>query len=367
MTDAARPGLGGEAARRGVPRGRGAARPGSTGRPTTARVRIAGVLLLLLTAAGPATAHEVRPAYLEIAQEGADRVRVLFKLPVTGDMVALPLSPRLPDRWREVGGRRLTRAPDAIVLESIYAPGGPLPGQQIAIEGLSATLTDALVRVTLLEGPTFTRILNPASPSFEIPDQAAAPTGGYLLLGIEHILRGVDHLLFVLGLLVIVGRRWALMLKTITAFTFAHSLALGLATLGAVRVPPAPLNATIALSILFLGVEIARQRRGGTSFTIAHPWAAALAFGLLHGLGFASGLGTLGLTPSELAVALLLFNVGVELGQIAFVGLYLALEQSLRTLEVPAPRWAEALPGIVVGLLGAYWTIAQTVLLVSGA
>jgi hypothetical protein len=153
------------------------------------------------------------------------------------------------------------------------------------------------------------------------------------------------------------------MLKTITSFTVAHSMTLGAATLGMVAVPAAPLNTVIALSILFLGVEIARQQRGETSFGIEHPWIAAFGFGLLHGLGFASGLATLGLPPEEIVVALLLFNLGVEIGQIGFVALYLAMERALRTLEFHPPAWADAVPAYVVGTLGAYWTIAQTVLL----
>lgn len=220
------------------------------------------------------------------------------------------------------------------------------------------------MRVSLLDGTRITELLKPASPELEIPMDEASSMSGYLTLGIEHILLGFDHLLFVLGLLVLVGRRWMLMLKTITSFTLAHSLTLGAATLGVVSVPAAPLNAAIALSILFLGIEIARQRKGESSLTIEHPWVAAFGFGLLHGLGFASGLRTLGLPPEEIVLALLLFNVGVELGQIGFVALYLAMERSLQTLEFEPPRWADAVPAYVVGTLGAYWTIAQTVVLV---
>ncbi len=318
----------------------------------------------LLLAAVTASAHEMRPAYLEIEEVEGGRVRVLFKQPLAGEL-ALPLQPKLPESWRELPGGRATRTPDAALLETFFDPGGPIAGQRVSIDGLSASLTDALVRVSLLDGTRFTHILKPASPELEIPDASSSSSrAGYLLLGIEHILLGFDHLLFVLGLLVLVGRRWMLMLKTITSFTLAHSLTLGAATLGAVSVPAPPLNTVIALSILFLGVEIARQRRGETSFTIEHPWVAAFGFGLLHGLGFASGLSTLGLPREEIVLALLLFNVGVEIGQIAFVALYLAMERALETLEVSFPRWADALPAYIVGTLGAYWTIAQAVLLV---
>ncbi len=125
----------------------------------------------------------------------------------------------------------------------------------------------------------------------------------------------------------------------------------------------APLNATIALSILFLGPEIVRVQRGETSFTIRHPWVVAFAFGLLHGFGFASGLTAMGLPAAEIPLALLLFNVGVELGQLGFVLLVLALVRATRVLEIVWPRWAEAFPGYAVGSLGAFWTIQRTLVL----
>lgn len=318
----------------------------------------------LLAIGVSAYAHEMRPAYLEIEEMEPGRVRVLWKRPLAGEL-SLPLQPKLPESWRELPGGRAGRTPDAAVLERFYDPGGAVAGGRVSIDGLSAGLTDALLRVSLLDGTRVTHILKPASPEFEIPDASGSSSlAGYLSLGIAHILLGFDHLLFVLGLLVLVGRRWMLMLKTITSFTLAHSFTLGAATVGVVAVPAAPLNTVIALSILFLGVEIARQRRGETSFTIEHPWVAAFGFGLLHGLGFASGLSTLGLPKGEIVLALLLFNVGVEIGQIGFVALYLAMERSLERLEVALPRWADALPAYIVGTLGAYWTIAQALVLV---
>jgi hydrogenase/urease accessory protein HupE len=186
--------------------------------------------------------------------------------------------------------------------------------------------------------------------------------GTYMRLGIEHILLGVDHLLFVLGLLLIVSDRWML-LKTITGFTVAHSITLGIATLGYASAPLPPLNAAIALSILFLGPEIVRRWRGETSFTIRHPWVVAFAFGLLHGFGFASGLTTMGLPRAEIPLALLLFNVGVEIGQVFFVLLIVLLERAFLTLEIRWPRLVGALPGYAVGSLGAYWTIQRTLVL----
>jgi hydrogenase/urease accessory protein HupE len=186
--------------------------------------------------------------------------------------------------------------------------------------------------------------------------------GSFIVEGIRHILFGADHMLFVLGLLLIVKNRWML-LKTITAFTVAHSITLGIATLGYANAPVLPLNAAIALSILFLGPEIVRSWRGEMSFTIKHPWVVAFAFGLLHGFGFASALTSAGLPRAELPLALLSFNVGVEIGQVSFVGLVLLLEGSFRTLQVRWPRFAEALPGYAVGSLGALWTIQRMAIL----
>jgi hydrogenase/urease accessory protein HupE len=189
--------------------------------------------------------------------------------------------------------------------------------------------------------------------------------GAYIVQGIRHILFGADHMLFVLGLLLIVKNRWML-LKTVTAFTVAHSITLAIATLGYAEAPVLPLNAAIALSILFLGPEIVRSWRGETSFTINHPWVVAFAFGLLHGFGFASALTGAGLPRSDLPLALVSFNVGVELGQLGFIGLILALEHSFRILEVRWPRWAQALPGYAVGSLGAFWTIQRVAMMIAG-
>jgi hypothetical protein len=224
-----------------------------------------------------------------------------------------------------------------------------------------------MVRITFADGKTHSAILRPASPSFTVPAPGTKATIAwiYLRMGIEHILQGIDHLLFVLGLLLIVGSRWML-LKTITAFTISHSITLGIATLGYASAPVEPLNAAIALSILFLGPEIVRVWRGETSFTIRHPWVVAFAFGLLHGFGFASGLSTIGLARAEIPVALLLFNMGVEIGQIFFVLIIVMLERSFRILAIRWPRWAEAMPAYTVGGLGAFWTIQRVAIMVGG-
>jgi hydrogenase/urease accessory protein HupE len=202
----------------------------------------------------------------------------------------------------------------------------------------------------------------PAAPSNTLASSKSNASFAFLNLGIEHIWLGVDHLLFVFGLLILVRSRWML-LKTITSFTVAHSITLGLATFGYAHLPGPLLNAAIALSILILGVEIVRSGRGKTSVTILYPWIVAFAFGLLHGFGFASGLSALGLPVADIPVALVMFNLGVEIGQVSFVLLILLLERSFHQLEIRWPRWVQALPGYTVGSLGAFWTIQRGAML----
>ncbi len=265
-----------------------------------------------------------------------------------------------------MGEAAVTRTAEAYVERfNVACPGGP-DGAVIGVGGSAAAIADVLVRVVRTDGRAeiFRLTVNHLEQAIAAEPSRLGQAWAFLSLGVEHILKGVDHLLFVLGLLLIVRDRWML-LKTITAFTVAHSLTLAIATLGYARAPLPPLNAAIALSILFLGPEMVRVRRGQTSLTIAHPWVVAFAFGLLHGFGFASGLTALGLARNEIPLALLLFNVGVELGQLCFVALILLLARSFRTLEIRWARWAEALPAYTVGGLGAYWTIQRTVVLLA--
>jgi len=221
------------------------------------------------------------------------------------------------------------------------------------------------VRISRLDGTRVNLIVRPTRTYVELRGERPwhVSASEYLVLGVHHILTGIDHLLFVLGLLLIVGNRWML-LKTITAFTISHSITLALATLGYARAPGPPLNAAIALSILFLGPEIVRVWRNDTSFTIRHPWVVAFAFGLLHGFGFASGLSTAGLSRGEIPLALLMFTIGVEFGQLFFVLIIVMLLRSFRTLQICWPRWASALPAYTVGGLGAYWTIQRVAIMV---
>ena len=326
-------------------------------------------MALAALACGSLHAHELQPGFLELRETAPGRYEVLWKLPSLGESsdVRMPIAPIFPESCRQLGDARSERAGTAWVFTARVECKDGLAGRTIAIDGLEAFTTDVLVRAQHADGGVETHVLKPIQPSVTL--RAAGDTrrgvGAYLYLGIEHILLGVDHLLFVLGLLLIVRDRWML-LKTITAFTVAHSITLAVATFGVAQVSAAPLNAAIALSILFLGPEIVRTWRGETSFTIRHPWVVAFAFGLLHGFGFASGLAQLGLPKGEVPLALLLFNVGVEIGQLAFVAVVLLLERAFRVLQVNWPRFVERLPGYAVGTLGAFWTI-QRVLMLLGA
>jgi hypothetical protein len=324
----------------------------------TRRVLVVGLALWVwMTVA--AEAHESRPAFLELRQTGEETYDVLWKVPSRGDR-RLGLYVRLPESCEIIAEPRGMFSGGAWVERwSIRHPGG-LVGETVQIDGLQSSLTEVHVRIATLGGSTQIERVMPAYPAFDV---AASPTrwqlaAVYLTIGIKHILGGVDHLLFVLGLLFLVRRRWMLV-KTITSFTVAHSLSLALATLGVAHAPSELINVLVAMSILFLGPEIVRLVRGQDSLTVRHPWLMAFGFGLLHGFGFASGLTALGLPPSEIPLALLMFNVGVEVGQLGFVALLLGLWGSLRELEF---RWhprLEAAPGYLIGTLGAYWMIGR--------
>lgn len=324
-------------------------------------------ILVALAAAGSASAHEARPGFLELKETAPGTYSLLWKRP-TGGEVEIQIAPAIPDgcRLATAGGQRLT--PGAVVVRGTLGCDGGLAGKTIEIVGLPATITDVLVRLHHADGRLESHLLRPATPSVTLGGitSAGERAFSYFQLGVQHILLGVDHLLFVLGLLLIVSERWMLV-KTITSFTVAHSITLAIATLGYASAPLPPLNAAIALSILFLGPEIVRSWRGEQSFTIRHPWVVAFAFGLLHGFGFASGLTAMGLPQAEIPLALLLFNLGVEAGQVAFVVLVILLERSFRVLELEWPRLVQQLPGYAVGSLGAYWTIQRTLLLLAGA
>jgi hydrogenase/urease accessory protein HupE len=327
-----------------------------------------GVLGMLF--AHCAQADEIRPGYLEMRQTASDTYNLLFKIPARGEDLRLAIYLRLPEGTSDVTPPQARFIGGAYTERRTIRRSGGLAGQAIAVDGLSVTSTDILVRIESLGGATQTERLSPTRTTFVVQ---AAPGASevaktYLWLGVEHILFGFDHLLFVLVLVILV-RDWRRVAITVTAFTVAHSITLAAATLGFVNVPGRPVESAIALSIVLVAVEIVNARRGIRSLTARWPWLIAFCFGLLHGLGFAGALAEVGLPQHAIPVALLFFNVGVEIGQLAFVATVLLTGEMLRRAVVlrfePAPiqRMADRLDvaaAYAVGALAAYWLIERT-------
>jgi len=323
------------------------------------------ILLILLITFAPATfAHEMRPAYLELQQTGTDTYDVLWKVPGKGDNLRLGLFVELPEGSSNVTEPRASMVNNAFTERwTVRRPGG-LTGGTITIAGLSATMTDVLVRLQRLDGTTQVTRLMPSAPSFvvEAVPQSTQVAATYLKLGVEHILGGIDHLLFVLALLILVkGTRR--LIATVTAFTIAHSLTLAGATLGFVHVPGPPVEAAIALSIVFVATEIIHSRQGRIGLTERFPWIVAFTFGLLHGFGFASALSEVGLPQADIPIALLFFNVGVEAGQLLFIAaVFTVIElarQGSRRFSVSQPAWAWRIPPYAIGSLAMFWVIQR--------
>ena len=330
-------------------------------------------LLLFLFSGFPLFAHEVRPAYLELRQTGAETYDILWKVPGQGEDLRLGLYVQLPESCSNLTQPRGAFAANAYTERWSVQCAGGLSGGTIRIAGLSATMTDVLVRIERVEGSTQITRLTPATSSFVVE---AAPSRmeivrTYLVLGIEHILTGVDHLLFVLGLLLLV-RGFGRLVKTVSAFTVAHSVTLALATLGFVHVPSPPVEAVIALSIVFVAKEILRSRGRSAStqpsLTERQPWLVAFSFGLLHGLGFAGGLSEVGLPQGHIPLALLLFSIGVEVGHFGFIAAVFALmalgRRAMQWLRLPALRSNRSavlrlLPPYAIGGTAMFWLIER--------
>jgi hypothetical protein len=334
-------------------------------------VCIATALLLAIGVSTPAHAHEIRPALLDITETRPGWFDVTWKVPMRGDMV-LAIEPVLPPSLEPVGPPAVRVIPGANVQRLTCrvdeAAGGSIVGESIFIDGLSELQIDVLLRIDLADGTSHSAILRPSSPTFVIPAQASKGEVAlsYTRMGVTHILEGIDHLLFVLAMMLLVTGFWRL-LKTITAFTVAHSVTLALATLGFVNVPSAPTEALIALSIVFVAVEIIRKRRGEAGFAERNPWSIAFLFGLFHGLGFAGALSDIGVPQNEVPLALLMFNVGVEVGQVIFVCVVLVVLGMIRQVKLPSIRQPAlqhafaAAPVYAIGSIAAFWTIDRVV------
>jgi hydrogenase/urease accessory protein HupE len=319
-------------------------------------------LLILVIFAGflqAAQAHESRPAYLEINETKSGRYYVLWRTPVNAGM-RLRILLKLPDDARNVTERTIRELPDSLIERRIIKLDGSLVGKRIEFVGLEASITDVLARVHLRDGSESTTLVHPSKAWIEVTGSQGflSVAVSYTLLGIEHILFGIDHLLFVLALLLITNGTFRL-IKTVTAFTIAHSITLALATLGFVHVPSKPVEATIALSIVFVALEIIRRRKGCNGIASRAPWIVAFTFGLLHGFGFAGALSEVGLPQNHIPAALFFFNFGVELGQLAFIGVVLGLIGLVRRIPLGLPRWAELVPPYAIGSLAMFWVVQR--------
>ncbi|MDH5176711.1 MAG: HupE/UreJ family protein [Gammaproteobacteria bacterium] len=332
--------------------------------------RVLALLLLAMLLAPAARAHEVRPGYLQVQETATDTYDITWKVPANGEY-RLALHARMPQecvgqptQGSFVGGAFVERW-------QARCPGG-LVGKTISIDGLSATRTDVLVRVERLDGTTQTVRLDPERVSFAV---VAAPDSfevarTYFVLGVEHILTGVDHLLFVLALLFLV-RSWRRLVATVTAFTVAHSITLAAATLGLVHVSQTPIEAIIALSVVFVAAEILHAARGRPGLTARAPWIVAFVFGLLHGFGFAGALREVGLPERDVPLALLTFNLGVEAGQLLFIAVVVALLAALSRMLArqsgeskgpwAAEAWLQVPVAYVIGSVAAFWTVERVV------
>jgi hydrogenase/urease accessory protein HupE len=332
-----------------------------------------GLALAFLLAAASAGAHELHPAYLELRELDASRWDVLFKVPARGER-RLGLQVRLPDGC--TGSEPAARAVPGAHVERWRADcADGLVGRSVVIDGLAETRTDVLARVERSDGSSQTARLTPDAPRFRVSGGSTwiEVARTYFALGVEHILLGVDHLLFVLALLFLAGS-WRRVVATVTAFTLAHSVTLAAATLGWVAVPRAPVEAAIALSIVFVAAEVAHAAASRPALAARKPWLVAFVFGLLHGLGFAGALREVGLPEGAIPAALGFFNLGVEAGQLLFVGAVFGLLRGLRALRLAeaADPWALttglARPAAyAIGIPAAFWTLERTAGFWSGA
>ncbi|MBB4440674.1 MULTISPECIES: HupE/UreJ family protein [Rhizobium] len=323
--------------------------------------RLGALLAVLMPVllATPGYPHEIRPAYLDMRETASDEFAVVWKVPAQGDM-RLGLYASLPERCIEKAEPARSIVDGAYLERSTVACAGGLRGGEIGINGLKSTMTEALVRIEYENGDTEVVRLMPDAPSFTA---AGAQTSfefarTYFLLGVDHILSGLDHLLFVLAIMLLIRDRWMLV-KTITAFTIAHSITLAGASLGYFSLPQKPVEATIALSIAFVASELIKMKPGERRLSESYPWVVAFAFGLLHGFGFAGALMEIGLPQSDVPLSLLTFNLGVEAGQLIFVAAALVVLRAAGALSTIEPAPARQFGAYIIGTAAMLWLVSR--------
>ncbi|MFT6797769.1 MAG: hydrogenase/urease accessory protein HupE [Maribacter sp.] len=316
------------------------------------------LLFIFVLATLAASAHEVRPAYFSVTQLTDSTYQVVWKIPAMGN--AIPkIYPVLPENWI-ITEERSNLLPGNLRRTYTIRVDKNIEGNELYFEGQEKTLIDILVSIKKSDGIQYSAMLKPSNPHYKIPlkPDRFSTIKTYLLLGVEHILFGIDHLLFVLALLLLT-KGFRKIVKTITAFTIAHSITLSLAALGFIGLPGAPVEAVIALSIVFLAVELIHYYNGRKGLTVRYPWVVAFTFGLLHGFGFAGALIDLGLPQTDIPWALLFFNVGVEIGQIAFVIGAIGCIWLLSKIKISWPIWIKKVPPYAIGSLAAFWLIER--------
>jgi hydrogenase/urease accessory protein HupE len=327
-------------------------------------VRLIVALAMLLAVAAPGRADEFKPGYLQLTQIDRDVYDVLWKIPAINELTTLKVRPQFPDGTVMVSDVRSTYARGIAVQRwRIRVPGG-LDGKTILFSQLSETRIDVLARLVRLDGTVQLERILPVGARFLVrssPGQLEV-VKTYTVLGVEHILTGFDHLLYVLAMLMLVSG-WRRIVATMSAFTATHSLTLTAATLGWVHVPQPPVEACIALSIVFVAREIVQGHRGRAGLTARWPWAVSFTFGLMHGFGFAGALAQVGLPAGAIPAALLFFNVGVELGQLMFVAAVLASIAAARSLaqrcQFHQPDWLLRAGPYAIGGLASFWFVAR--------
>jgi len=324
-------------------------------------IRIVILAITSLVLALPAFAHELRPAYLEITEIASERYAVTWKVPARGEM-KMALYAKLPDGCRQVTEPAGGYVETAYVTRWQSVCEGGLAGKTISIDGLSSTYTDALVKITSLAGTNQTSRISPDFPDIVV---ATVPTAAdtartYFLLGVQHIMLGLDHLLFVFALLLLIRRPKTLLL-TITSFTVAHSITLAFAAMGIASAPQPPVEALVALSIMFVASEIIRNSQGKQDLSTRYPWLISFIFGLFHGLGFGGALREIGLPQTDVPLALLTFNLGVEAGQLAFVTAALLASVCLRILMRLDGSKARFWMAYLIGMVSSFWFVQRVV------
>ncbi len=315
--------------------------------------------LLFTVLANQVNAHEVRPALLQIKQTGSSTYDVLWKIPRKGDMLPV-IKPIFPTWFTILQRDKGIEAGSGALFNMKANSTKDIHGMSISVSGIQESLIDVLVYIEFSNGEKYSLLLQPTKTIATIPYESsyASTISTYFKLGVEHILFGFDHLLFVLALLLITtGTRK--LITTVTAFTVAHSITLSLSALNFAGLPAPPVEAVIALSILFLAVELVHHNQGKKVMSARYPWLVAFVFGLLHGFGFASALANIGLPQKGIPLALGFFNVGVEAGQLLFIGVVLLLIAGIQQLKFKRAKWQPYLIPYAIGSVAAFWVIER--------